>query len=142
MAAMMPGGILGRRMIAVITAATAISAVALLPGCASSGPQASALASDLGCGSGFPENPPGPGTLQQAGCTLEDGTSVQVVTFGSTRDETVWIAEWCRRLVPPSAGCIEGILWVATYNSLPALARRDRQRIVSAIGGHLVGKAA
>jgi outer membrane murein-binding lipoprotein Lpp len=46
MAAMMSGRTLGRRMIAVITTATAISAVALVSGCAS-GPQASALASDI-----------------------------------------------------------------------------------------------
>ena len=124
-----------------ITAATAISAVALLSGCASSGPQASALASDVGCPSGFPENPPGPDMLQSAGCSLEDGTSIQVATFGSTHDETAWAAEWCRHLVP-SAGCIEGTLWVATYNSPPASVRRDQQRILSAIGGHRVSKAA
>jgi hypothetical protein len=137
---MMSGRTLGRRMIAVITTATAISAVALVSGCAS-GPQASALASDIGCSSGFPEGAPGPGELQSAGCALEDGTSVQVVTFGSTSDETAWIAEWCQRQVS-SAGCIQGTLWVATYNSPPASVRRDQQRILSAIGGHRVSKAA
>jgi hypothetical protein len=137
MAAMMSGRTLGRRMIAVITTATAISAVALVSGCASSGPQASALASDIGCPSGFPEGAPGPGELQSVGCSLEDGTSVQVATFGSTSDETAWIAEWCQRQVS-SAGCIQGTLWVVTYNSLPASARRDQQRILSAIGGHQV----
>ena len=138
---MMSGRTRGNRMIAVITAAGAIAAVALLPGCASSGPQASALASDLGCASGFPQEALGPHMLQQAGCTLEDGTVVQVATFASTGVETAWTAEWCHRLIA-SAGCVEGTLWVTTYNSLPAYARRDRQRILSAIGGHLVAKAA
>jgi hypothetical protein len=128
----------GRRAIAV---AAVVSAAALLSGCGSSGPQAAALMSKAGCPGAQLENPPGPGLVQSSGCSLEDGTSVQIMTFGSTRNETAWIAQWCHHFIS-SAGCIEGNLWVATYNSLPALAQRDRQRIVSAIGGRPVSKAA
>jgi hypothetical protein len=141
MAAMTPGSALGRRMIAVTTVAAAMCAVSLLSGCESSGPQVAALASEAGCPDALPENAPGPHLLQEAGCTLKDGTSIQIVTFGSTHDETAWIAEWCDHLLS-STGCIEGNLWVATLNSLPALARTDRQRVLSAIGGRLVGTAA
>jgi hypothetical protein len=141
MAAMTSGRALGHQMIAVITAATAMAAAAFLSGCASGGPQVSALMSELGCPFVKAENAPGPHLVQGAGCSLADGTSVDIVTFGSTADETAWIAQWCHHLIP-SAGCVEGNLWVATLNSLPALARADRQRIRSAIGGRLIGKAA
>ena len=103
MAAMTSGWTLGHQMIAVITAATAMAAIVFLSGCASSGPQASALISNLGCPFAKAENAPGPHLVQGADCSLADGTSVGIVTFGSTADETGWIAQWCHHLIP-SAG--------------------------------------
>jgi len=138
---MTSGRAFGRQMMAVSTATAAMAAVVFLSGCASSGPQASALMSELGCPFAKAENAPGPHLVQGAGCSLADGTSVGIVTFGSTADETAWIARWCHHLIP-SAGCIEGGLWVATLNSPSAVARTDRQRVRSAIGGRLIGEAA
>jgi hypothetical protein len=133
---MTPRGIYGRRVLAVTIVAVAMSAGPLLSGCASSGPQAATLMSNLGC-PGARDDDPGPSMLQSSGCTLEDGASIEIATFSSKPVETKWVAEWCHRFIR-SAGCVEGPLWVATYNSLPARAQADRRHILSVLGGQLV----
>jgi hypothetical protein len=133
-------GSFGHRMLAVTIAAAALSAGVLLSGCGSSGPQAATLMSDLGC-PGAQDGSPGPSIVQSSDCTLKDGASIGIATFSSTSVETKWIAEWCHRFIR-SAGCVEGPLWVATYNSLPARVQADRQHILSVLGGQLVGSTA